>query len=433
VSPHFLLVVAGSALFTFLEFYLLFMNVYLFGISTAGLRRKPEHKILVPLKSFAIVVPAHNEEHVIAETVKSLRDIDYPKELFEVLVVADNCSDSTEERARKAGAQVLVRTNDTDRGKPHAVRAGMEHALATKRPDAVVIVDADNVVSRNLLLEFNSRLIQGEKVIQAYLDSKNPDDSWVSSMYAISYWILARFIQLAPSQLGLPCQLGGTGYCIETETLERYGWDVTSLTDDLEYTMRVVLNDITPTWAHDAIVYDEKPLTMKASLRQRLRWMQGHWDVATRYTGPLLRKAFRERDPGAFHCAIYCLGPTRTILWGMTLVFIWIPLFAPDVTSLAIHPMPGAWFGLVLSSFFLLYPLLILALEHVPPRFFSRFVLMFVFQPTWIPVAWLGLFRRKKQNWAKTEHTRTVSVTDAELNRGRKPAPAPASSDSRAA
>ena len=139
MSPHMLLVLFGSALFTFLEFYLLFMNVYLFGISTAGLRRRPEHKILVPLKSFAIIVPAHNEEHVIAETVKSLRDIDYPKELFQVLVVADNCSDTTEARARKAGADVLVRTNDTDRGKPYAVRAGMEHALATKRPDAVEI------------------------------------------------------------------------------------------------------------------------------------------------------------------------------------------------------------------------------------------------------------------------------------------------------
>ncbi len=420
MSAELVLMIVGSALFTFVEFYLGVMNLYLFGVSLFGLRRKPEHKILVPEKSFAIIVPAHDEEQVIAETVRSLRAIDYPRELFRVVVVADNCTDATAERAREAGAEVLVRTDLENRGKPYACKHGMDHVLDGEgRPDAVVIVDADNVVSANVLLEFNSRLRKGERVIQAYLDTKNPDDTWVTSMYAISYWILARFIQLGPVQAGLPCQLGGTGFCIESGVLEEYGWDVTSITDDLEYTMRVVLNGINPTWAHDAIVYDEKPLTMRASLRQRLRWMQGHWDVAMRYTWPLLKKAFRDGSLGAFHCALYCLGPTRTVLWGFTLVFAWLPFIFPEVLALAIHPFPGLWVGIGVSAFFILYPLVLLLLERVPWRFFWRYALMFVFQPSWIPVAYLGLKRRRQRNWDKTEHTRALSTSDAESLRGR--------------
>jgi cellulose synthase/poly-beta-1,6-N-acetylglucosamine synthase-like glycosyltransferase len=281
------------------------------------------------------------------------------------------------------------------------------------------VIDADNVVSQNILTEFNSRLVKGEKVIQAYLDTKNPDDTWITWMYAISYWITARFMQLAPAQAGLPCQLGGTGYCIEAGTLRRYGWDVTALTDDLEYTMKLVLNGINPTWAHDAVIYDEKPLTMKSSMRQRLRWMQGHWDVASRYAGPLFKRAWRERSPSAFHAGLYCLAPTRIVLWGVTVAFVWVPFFVPQAIGLAIHPWSVLGFGIGVIAFFFFYPLFLLALERVPLKYYVRYVLMFVFGPTWVAAAALGFLRRKRKDWDKTEHTRALSLAEAEAIRGR--------------
>ncbi len=274
---------------------------------------------------------------------------------------------------------------------------------------------------RNLLTEFNSRLLKGEKVVQAYLDTKNPDDTWITWMYAISYWITARYIQLGPAQAGLPCQLGGTGYCIHTDVLREHGWDVTALTDDLEYTMKMVLAGINPTWAHDAVIYDEKPLTMGASMRQRLRWMQGHWDVASRYTGPLFRKARRERSMSAFHGAIYCLAPTRIVLWGATIVFFWVPFFFPQAIGLAIHPWSVLGIGIGVLLFFFAYPLLLLALEGVPWRYYPRYFLMFIFGPTWVIAAGLGFLRRKNKHWDKTEHTRSLSIGEVERVRGREP------------
>ena len=414
------LVVFASALWTAIEAYLVVMNVYLFGVSLFGLRKKREGKELQPAKSFALVIPAHDEERVIGQTVASALTLDYPRELFEVFVVADNCSDATAQRAREAGAAVLERTNTLLRGKNEAVRFGMEHALADERDfDAIVVIDADNLVSRNVLREFSSRLVKGEKVVQAYLDTKNPDDTWITWMYAISYWITARFMQLAPSQAGLPCQLGGTGYCIEADTLRRYGWDVTALTDDLEYTMKLVLHGINPTWAHDAVIYDEKPLTMRSSLRQRLRWMQGHWDVASRYAGPLFHRAWRDRSPSAFHAGLYCLAPTRIVLWGVTVLFAWVPFFVPQAIGLAIHPWSVLGIGLGVVAVFFLYPLLLLALERVPAKYYVRYLLMFVFGPTWVAAAALGFVRRRRKQWDKTEHTRALSLAEAESARSR--------------
>ena len=419
MSIAFVLTLVGSALYTIVEAYLVTMNLYLFVLSLFGLRRKREDKLLEPRNAFAIIVPAHDEERVVAETVASVLAVDYPRELFEVFVVADNCTDETAARAREAGATVLERLDAERRGKGEAVRFGMSHVLAAGRFDAVVIVDADNVVSPNLLLEFNSRLVKGEKVIQAYLDTKNPNDTWITWMYAISYWITARYIQLGPAQAGLPCQLGGTGYCIEIETLRAHGWNVTSLTDDLEYTMRVILAGINPTWAHDAVIYDEKPLTMRSSLRQRLRWMQGHWDVASRYAGPLFRKAWRERSMSAFHGAMYCLAPTRIVLWGATVAFAWVPFFFPGVLAYVIHPWSVLGIGLGVIAFFVFYPMVFLALERVPWHFYVKYLLMFVFGPTWVPVAMLGLLRRRLKHWDKTEHTRALSTSEAESQRGR--------------
>ena len=70
-----------------------------------------------PSLRFAIVVPAHDEQEGIASTVHNLLAIEYPKDLFSVVVVADNCSDETAARAERAGARVLVRQDDKLRGK----------------------------------------------------------------------------------------------------------------------------------------------------------------------------------------------------------------------------------------------------------------------------------------------------------------------------
>ena len=90
-------------------------------------------------------------------------------------------------------------------------------------------------------------------------------------------WHLAKY------RIGLSTALGGTGMCIRTSIIKEYGWDCTSLTEDMEFSMKLLTHGIKTTWAHDAIVYDEKVTTMMASCKQRLRWAQGQFDCADRY------------------------------------------------------------------------------------------------------------------------------------------------------
>ena len=110
---------------------------------------------------FDVLVPAHNESAGIAKTVASLRAVDYPTELYRILVIADNCTDDTAERAREAGAVVLVRQNAQQRGKGYALAHGYAASLGEGFASAVVVVDADTSVSGNLLSAFSARFSAG--------------------------------------------------------------------------------------------------------------------------------------------------------------------------------------------------------------------------------------------------------------------------------
>ncbi|HAA42990.1 MAG TPA: glycosyl transferase family 2, partial [Ruminiclostridium sp.] len=172
---------------------------YFFGISIFGwlYRKTYKNKDFFPNKKFALIVAAHNEEKVITHIIDSLFKQNYPKNLFDVFVIADNCTDKTAEIAEKHGAIVYRRFNSTLRGKGHALEWMFERIFEMdKKYDAICVFDADNLVSSNFLLEMNKQLCRGHKVIQGYIDSKNPYDSWITCSYSIAFWLSNRIFQL---------------------------------------------------------------------------------------------------------------------------------------------------------------------------------------------------------------------------------------------
>lgn len=140
----------------------------------------------------------------------------------------------------------------------------------------------------------NYKMLKGYKVVQGYIDSKNPNDSWITGSYSIAFWTTNRLFQLARTNLGLSNQIGGTGFCMDSKTLKELGWGATCLTEDLEFTCKLVLNGHKVGWAHNARVYDEKPLTLKQSWNQRKRWMQGFADVSSKFFTKLIKKLSRK-------------------------------------------------------------------------------------------------------------------------------------------
>ena len=189
-----------------------------------------------------MIVCAHNEEQVIGQLVENLHLLNYSDHLYDIFVVADNCKDNTAQIARQAGAIVYERFNDNEKGKGFAMDWMFQRLFEMERQyDAVCVFDADNLVHPDFLREMNSRLCKGERLIQGYLDSKNPNDTWISGVFSISFWVVNHVWHLAKYNIGLSSCLGGTGMCISTDILRRHGWGATCLTEDMEFTMKALL------------------------------------------------------------------------------------------------------------------------------------------------------------------------------------------------
>ena len=281
-----------------LQLIIVFFTIYYFVVSWFGLFGKmKETKQFAEKSTFALIVCAHNEQQVIAKLVENLKQLNYSDKLYDIFVVADNCVDKTAEAARNAGAIVYERFSETGKGKGFAMEWMFHRLFGLERQyDAVCVFDADNLVHPDFLKIMNNHLCSGERLIQGYMDSKNPEDTWVSGMFSISFWIVNHIWHLAKYNIGLSCVLGGTGMCIDTKLLKQYGWGATCLTEDMEFTMKALMENIPTTWAHDAVIYDEKPLTFKAAWNQRKRWAQGHFDVANRYIPKMLWKGITEHN-----------------------------------------------------------------------------------------------------------------------------------------
>ena len=148
-----------------MQILIFLFTLYFFVIGFCGMWRKKEVKIKTPRKTFALVVAAHNEHAVIEQLVLNLKQLNYPKDMYDIYVIADNCTDNTAEIAEKAGAIVQVRTHPTKKSKGYALQWMFDRLFKMdKQYDAVCVFDADNLVHPQFLMEMNNRLCKGDKV-----------------------------------------------------------------------------------------------------------------------------------------------------------------------------------------------------------------------------------------------------------------------------
>lgn len=283
--------------------------------------------------------------------------------------------------------------------------------------DAVCVIDADNVVGPNFLRAMNARLACGERIIQAYLDTKNPEGSWISGSIALAYWSAARTFQLARARLGLCAALGGTGVCIATELLARYGWNSDCLTEDLEFQARALADGYRTSWAHEAHVYDEKPLTLKQSWRQRLRWMRGHIHVAWLHGPRLLREGLLRMDWAKLDTLLYLLQPLRHLATFVLLLTLGLAkafhLQIPQLLPPGMIAFLGSAYLLHLARFHALgLGLLALIRERIPLRAYRYYLPSLLFGLTWVPIIAQALVTLHFREWTHTRHQERISIAE---------------------
>jgi cellulose synthase/poly-beta-1,6-N-acetylglucosamine synthase-like glycosyltransferase len=260
----------------------------------AGRRRQPRALVESPaLHRFLVVIPAHDEQSNISESVRSCLAINYPKNLFDVLVIADNCSDDTALRAHEAGARVLERFDATRKSKGHAIEYlidNLKQSAEFDTIDALVVIDADSTVDPGLLTQFSLGLGHGSEWMQCYDCVGNADRSWRTRMMAHGFSLFNGITLAGRQALGLSASLRGNGMCISTAGLKRVPWKTHGLVEDLEYSWTVRIMGGRIDFIKDASVFATMLSKGGSPLaNQRRRWEFGRADVRRRMLGPLLR------------------------------------------------------------------------------------------------------------------------------------------------
>lgn len=238
---------------------------------------------------YGIVIAARNESAVIGNLLDSIAKQDYPKELITVFVVADNCTDNTAEIARSKGAICYERFDTERKTKGFALQFLFEKIGEDYGRDSFegyFVFDADNLLKEDYISRMNDSFDAGSKIITSYRNTKNFNESWIASTYAL-HWIRSiRFNHRARSFLRLATNIQGTGFLFSNEIV-RDGWKYTSLTEDRALTADSVAQGYQITYNDAAEFFDEQPNSLKIALRQRLRWSKGHL-MAFVETGPML-------------------------------------------------------------------------------------------------------------------------------------------------
>jgi len=352
-----------------------------------------------PVHTFAIAIPAHNEEAVIGATVDHLLRLDYPRDMYDIHVVSDNSTDRTAEIARGRGVQCWERFDETRHSKGYALAWLFERLLShEKAHNAIVVFDADSRVAPSFLRVMDAELCQGREVIQGHHVIANPADNWFTAAMYISF-VLDNLRNSGRSNLGFSSKLMGDGMCFIREVLERFPWTAASLTEDAEYQALLLLNGIRVAFASDALSYGEIPTSLAAARQQRSRWMQGRAELSRRLAPTLLRDGLRNRSLAQLDGAIEQAMPsysTLLTLWGV------VALIGGNLDLLVKgFTMPWGW-ALGLGVAFALYPVLGLLLAGAPRSIYRYLALapLYVLWRTAVRL-WVRLQRGPKE-WVRT-------------------------------
>lgn len=388
--------------------------VYQIGISLCSLVKLKDKPLKIKKDHrFMAIIPAHNEEAVVANLVESLKNQTYNKELYDIYVIADNCTDNTAKVAKEAGAIVYERFDEEKKTKGYALDWFLQQKIKENAPyDAFFIFDADNIVDKDFIKNMNKKLCQGEDVVQGYRDIKNPTDSWITSGYALFYWTMHRFYHLARYNIGLSPLLNGTGFMVRFDVVKPQGWDTVTLTEDIEFSLKRIIAGKKLGWATDAIVYDEQPVGFKQSWSQRSRWTVGHIQCISKYTKPLAQATKENKTLMNFDGFLYIIGSIPMFVLTLILLLTNFLIYAGDgmttvqlIDSLVRYAIPTFLLPIFTA-------MIVMALDKRPIKPMAKGLLCYpLFLGSWLLINFKCLFKRET-TWEKINHVRSIKISD---------------------
>lgn len=351
-----------------------------------------------PRTRFGIIIPAHNEELFLARLLQSINNQHYPCELVKTIVIADNCTDKTAEIALKNGALGLERNDELHHGKGYAIRWAIEK-IDINEYDAFFIIDADSLISDDLLVQLDHAISEGKNIIQCYNGVANPDESWFTRLLNVSRTVGNEILQPAKQKLGLSSHLMGNGMCFTSEVFMKYGWDAFSVGEDWEYYAKLIQAGETVSFVSHARVYHQESSSLKQATSQRMRWSSGRFAVAWKYGIGLFLKGLVEKNIKKLDASLPLIFPNPSL--GMNIAIIGLVLSSLPLIIENKH-VYFVWFFSLAVMQLLMFLAGIMFTQNKLKNLLSIFIAP-IFLIWKMGIDTLSAFGMGRQKWVRTE------------------------------
>jgi cellulose synthase/poly-beta-1,6-N-acetylglucosamine synthase-like glycosyltransferase len=370
-------------------------SCYLYFAARTLLRRRPPERALAgPLPSVAVIVAARDESAVIADTLLSLDELDYPRELLEIVVIDDGSSDRTDALAAavqgRARHRMSVRRHGISGGKARR----LNEATAELSSELVLFLDADHQVEPDLIRGMVALLDGRPDVacVQVASSARNADENLLTKLLEMEYLFRCHSLY-SGKQVAM---FVGSGGMVRRAALERVGgFDPEMLTEDVEMSYRLYRAGHRIVYDDSLTTYDLAASTFKSFFTQRLRWMRGLWQAMALHR--------HERRAGLGRVRAYylqfCLdgfGALCLCLLMMYFTVAWFGLIAFPATAVILYMLASCALSFSLGCVRGGQPGKLLYLPLVP---------VYIVVHT-IPMSWAlidSFLLRRPLTWVKTE------------------------------
>lgn len=412
--------------------YFLFLYSWFYGKKYVSIKNKLAIKTIKKYHTFGIVIVACNAARVIKDLVVSLKKQKYNSNLFDIYVVADNCTDNTAQIARSVGAIVLERFNKKQISTNFAMQFAFNYLNNLKKQyDAFCYFDANNIVDENWLFNVNLSLNRGNEVVTSFRNTLNFNKNSLTANNAMRFIFESHYINLSRERFNCTSFLNnGTGFCFTKRILTLCkNWTIFNTSSHItEFTQFLFINNIKCSYQNEAILYDEQLETFKQSWIQRLEWVKGFFQVFKLYGKSLFKKLFQKNEKNKL-----TIIDNLSTIFPITIYFVFnILMYLISSIIISFHDQPIIWFSSriiywVLTPFFILLPIyLLFFIEAVVISIQLRskinctnakliyYCLMYpIFMLTYIPISIVAMFKHSKKmkiNFMTQLHHNTKST-----------------------
>ncbi len=249
---------------------------------------------------YGVLISAKDEENVIPRLISSIRSTSYPQDKLDIFIIAHNCKDKTAEVASSLGANVIVCNRPEERTLGLAYRYAF-NIINIKEYDGFVILNADNVVSKDYFDKLNDAFVYNGKnqVVTSFRHSLNISDGTLPAIYGYYFAAACSLSYVGREDFGVACRVTGCGFVVPSSYLEN-GWNYTSITEDIEFSADKVLEGKIIHYCDDAVFYDEQPRDFVTMWYQRLRWAKGQNMTSKKYFGKFFKALFKKETKNRF-------------------------------------------------------------------------------------------------------------------------------------